>query len=182
MFKVLAAHPHLETLDLASGIVRKAHAVQSGAVEISLCEGAKFLVINGPNNKRIDGGRREKKDVGQADSKGAPASPGPRRTAKEESGVCVEAQPGDGLPGHDSGAAFEPLEPLVMAVLASTSEPWLEAERGRKSRVELAQALAERGVKDPAALAAILDPWLLEERSRPLREAIDRARQANQQP
>jgi len=48
----------------------------------------------------------------------------------------------DPLKEKDRRGSFEPFEPLVMAVLASGLEPWRDPERIRKSRVDLAMALA----------------------------------------
>ncbi|KIW30103.1 uncharacterized protein PV07_05877 [Cladophialophora immunda] len=170
MFRILSTHAHPESLDPAMKIVQKAQAIRSSTLDITLCDSAKFFVVNGPA-KGVDGdggsGRGEDLDDKITSASSLATASAPRPSAREGSEL-------------DGRRAFEPFQPLVMAVLACPPEPWREPERARKSRAELALALAQQGMPDPAALAAILDPWLVEERSRPLREEIGRARQACQ--
>ncbi|KAL2427107.1 Proteasome component ECM29 [Exophiala dermatitidis] len=179
LFKVLASHLRVEVLDQAKQIVEKALAMQSRAVDSALYEGAKYFVLHAPQIKTKDGVHGEME--GCDNNKNAAASDDARGTGSAPAVMVEEATErraeGDGR--KDSGTGrFEPFEPLLMAVLAAdSSRQGSEIESQRRSRVGLAQALAERGVQDPAALTAILDRWLQTERSRPLREDMERARQ-----
>ena len=168
MFRILSTHASTEVLDPATKVVEKAHAVRSTALDMALYESAKIFVVNAPKTKGDEDDVVKDSKTGSSDDRNtSPASNDALATNRRQfSGVTSEV------------GVFERFQPLVMAVLAAPLEPWRQPERARKSRVELALALGQRGLQDPAALAAILDPWLAEERSRPLREDIERARQA----
>ncbi|KAL2427097.1 Proteasome component ECM29 [Exophiala dermatitidis] len=178
LFKVLASHPRIEVLDEAKQIVEKALAMQSRAVDSALYEGAKYFVLHAPQIQTKDGvhGKME----GCDNNKNASASNDARGTGSAPAMVGEASErraEGDGRKDGGSGR-FEPFEPLLMAVLAAdSSRQGSEIESQRRSRVGLAQALAERGVQDPAAFTEILDRWLQTERSRPLREDMEKARQ-----
>ncbi|KIW80525.1 hypothetical protein Z517_07141 [Fonsecaea pedrosoi CBS 271.37] len=167
MFKILSTHMQTESLDSAMKIVQKAQTIRSSKLDIALYDGAKFFVVNTsrPKSEGSDGGddNVDGPDDTINSASGLATASAPRSSAREGSEL-------------DGRRAFEPFQPLVMAVLACPPEPWREPERARKSRADLALAMAQQGLRDPAALAAILDPWLVEERSRPLREEIGRAR------
>jgi len=169
LFKVLSAHTSEEALDSATKIVEKAQANRSNALDIALYDSAKYFVSKSPKRHMADDVGEEAK--AESDKITSPASNGALATQQRSSADDASAE------GIDPGV-FERFQPLIMAVLAFPLEPWRQPERGRRSRVDLALALAQRGPQNPAALAAILDPWVPEERSRPLREDIERARQA----
>ncbi|KAJ9604971.1 proteasome component M29 [Cladophialophora chaetospira] len=162
VFKVLSTHPNLEVLDQSTQIITKAQSVRFSALDMALYDGAKYFVVNGPWTK--------KGDVVVADETSDNKNP-----SSGADGALATVQR-----SSDSGdqRLAERFQPLVWAVFACPKEPWLQPERSRKSRADLALTLSERALQDPAALAAILDPWIAEERSRPLREDIERARQA----
>jgi len=165
MFKVLTTHPNVEVLDRAAEIVRKAHAIRATTPDWPLYDGAKFFVENVL--------KQEMKDV-RGDTKGCGKE---NPSATNGASALLGFAAGKKSEGRTDG--FEPFEPLLMAVLSSDGVRQAgEPESHRASRVALAGALAEHGVKDSAALAAILSTWLQTERSRPLREAIERALQA----
>lgn len=166
MFRILSTHLYEAVLGPATQIVEKAQAIRSNALNTALYDGAKFLVENGSK-------------ISTVDVVGVEVSVGEKTSSVSDAALATgqrfSAQEGFEIGAGNVSARFQP---LVMAVLACPVEPWRQPERVRKSRLELALALAQGALQDPAALAAILDPWLVEERSRPLREDIERARQA----
>jgi len=140
--------------------------MRSTVVDGALYDSARILVVDGSQNERTDGVRRAAKVVD-----------------KENASAAQDAPASNTPDPREDGDDFEPLfQPLILTVLSSEeSRQASEPENQRKSRVALALTLAERGVRDSAALAAILDTWILTERSRPLREDIQRARLLAQQ-
>lgn len=173
MFRILSANPSVEVLDLSTKIVQKTQAIRSSGLDIALYDSAKFFVVNGPKAQTAGNGQgaKQKRESGsEKASSGSGTGTNPSSTQATGS-LSSESE-------ERVRESTERFQPLVMAVLAAPLEPWRQPERVRKSRVELAVALAQRrgNLQDPQALAAILDPWLVEERSRPLREEIERAR------
>ena len=169
LFKVLSTHPNREVLDQSSQIIKKAQSVRSHTLDIALYDSAKFFILNGPSTKM------------KADVVSDEISDNKNPSSGSEGALATVHRV---FPGESSEAGDqrppERFQPLVLAVLACPLEPWLQPERSRKSRAELALALtgsAAGALRDPATLAAILDPWIAEERSRPLREDLERARQ-----
>lgn len=184
LFKLLGTHADPHVLDLSMQIVRKAHALQAAEVDISLYEGTKNFVLAWP--KRIQGeGVEEVKgyDKEEATENPSAMSISARASKKPKVGEFSEASE-DRTDTAKAGQVgpFEGFEPLVLAVIEIDPERQEQPERVRKSRAELAMALAEAGLKGSAALAAILDGWLQIERSRSLREVIERARLVNERP
>ena len=163
MFKILSTHPSQGGLDLSTKIVNKAQSVGSNALDLALYDSANFFIVNAPKTKGVD-------DV-EVDGKTSLSASDGKLATGQRSSADFTSEVGD-------QGVVERFQPLLMAVFASPLEPWQQPERARKSRVELALALARQHMQDPAALVAILDNWLVEERSRPLREELERARQA----
>lgn len=174
LFKVLATHAHVELLGQALHIAQKAHGIRSGLVDGTLYESAKIFVDGRSRRAGIDGGAQETVVSADQNASASLASKEALATESRRGSARVESEAG--AKGQGQEGSFGPFDPLVMAVLAASPEPWRDPERVRRSRVELAVALARRGLQDPGALAAILDPWAREERSRPLRDDIERAR------
>ncbi|EXJ79208.1 hypothetical protein A1O3_08709 [Capronia epimyces CBS 606.96] len=190
LFKVLATHASVDVLELAIRTVQKAHGLRSSSLDSALYDSAKFFVLNALQEEKkagvggevegCDDNDRENASTTH-DADGAAGADGAGSAAMglgqgQASGGGAVGRTGTGRTG---GRGFEPFEPLLMAVLtADSSRQASEVESQRRSRVGLARALAERGVQDRAALTAILDGWLQAERSRPLREEMERARQA----
>jgi hypothetical protein len=182
LFKLLRTHADPKVLDPSMQIVRKAHAMQAGEIDIALYEGTKNFVLAWPKKKRgesieeVEGYDKEKSSENPSATKNsAPASMKPKEGEFSEASVDHTANTGRVGP-------FEGFEPLALAVLEINPARQEQPERVRKSRAELAMALAEHGMKSSAALAAILDGWLQIERSRSLREVIERARLVNERP
>ena len=157
-----------EILDQTAQIVTKTQSVRSSALDVALYDAVKFFIDSRPDSENVDvvedGERTDEKD--QVASRSGSSKIASAKGGSEESDETI--------------ARFEA---LALAVLASPLDAWREPERARKSRVDLALAVAkghppQRRLQNPAALAAILKPWLAEERSRPLREDLDRALQA----
>lgn len=162
-------------------IVGKARAVQATEIDVVLYEETKNFVLAWPKWKkgvRIDNNAQghDKEQEGTTENPSATRESVP---ASEEAkvGEISEASEGEGRAGP-----FEAFEPLTLAVLKIDPERQDQPERVRKSRADLALALAEHGMKSSAALAAILDGWLQIERSRSLRDVIGRARLLNERP
>ncbi|EXJ96242.1 hypothetical protein A1O1_01368 [Capronia coronata CBS 617.96] len=181
LFKVLATHANVNVLDQATRIVQKAHSLYSSTIDAALYDSAKVFVqaARKENEKGSVGGEKEGCDKTENNSAPDDAQLEGLRSAAVAKEVSGRRAGGDD--GGTGGGGFAPFEPLLMAVLtagADFSRQATETEGRRRSRVDLARTLAEGGVVDPAALRAILDRWLQVERSRPLREDIERARQA----
>lgn len=188
LFKLLRTHASPKVLDPSLQIVRKAHALQAGEVDIALYEGTKNFVLAWPKSKR--GGSIDELDAAVAGYDKEVTSEDPLATRnsalapaskKAKVGGVSEASE-DRTATAGRVGPFEGFEPLALAVLESDPARQEQPERIRKSRAELAMAMAEHGLKSSAALAAILDGWLQIERSRSLREAIERARLVNERP
>lgn len=164
-------------------IVRKAHALQASEVETALNEGAKDFVQAWPKSQKGGVELGDAKGYDKEETKATKKSaPGSAETSKV--GGISEASEEDRLGEAKTGRVgpFEAFESLALAVLEIDPGRQEQPERVRKTRADLAVALAEHGLKSSAALAAILDGWLQIERSRTLREVIERARLLNERP
>lgn len=190
LFQQLTAQPRAEVLESCLGIVGKARAVRTSEIDRATYDGAKALMeAEGKDGVRRDtrGGDVEKT---LENASGSGLGPGQGRMESAGGGDGAKAgQEGDGQAGAGAaeGIASGPLAVAVALALAalgagdssSMDRQASEPEHVRKSRVGLALAVAQKGGQRSGALARMLDGWYESERSRPLREEIDRVRQAN---
>jgi len=183
LFKLLRTHADPKVLDPCMKIVRKARSVQATEIEVVLYEETKKFVLSRPKGK---GSAQFDKDAQGHDKEQEGTTENPSATGMREpapaSKVGEFSEGGEAHEEEGRMGPFEAFEPLMLAVLQTDPERQDQPERARKSRADLALALADRGMRDSAALAAILDGWLQIERSRSLREVIERARLLNERP
>lgn len=186
LFQQLTAQTRPEVLESCLGIVRKARAVRTSEIDRATYEGAKAL-MEAERKEGVRPGTRSgdvEKTLENAAGSGSGSGQGGMGSAGGGDGAKA-GQEGDGQ--SFEGIASGPVAVAVALALAalgsgdssSMDRQASEPEHVRRSRVGLALAVAQKGGQRSEALAGMLDGWYESERSRPLREEIDRVRQAN---
>ncbi|KIV95343.1 hypothetical protein PV10_03010 [Exophiala mesophila] len=188
LFQQLTAQTRREVLDAALEIVGKARRLRTSEIDRATYEGAKILMEKQrPEGRRVDGFRRDTKGGDVEKTLGNAADAASASALGSGAGENGSAEGGEGPQSAREGIASEPRAvalALALAALgsgdsASIDRQASEPEHLRKSRVSLALAVAQNCGQRSDTLARMLDGWYESERSRPLREEIDRVRQAN---